>query len=40
MQLQLRNLNNLADEERAAILEAAEGIKEKNRVEGVRVSNE
>ena len=40
MQLQLRNLNNLADEERVAILEAAEGIKEKNRVEGVRVSNE
>lgn len=39
MQLQLRNLNNLADEERTAILEAANCIKEKNKVEGVRISN-
>ncbi len=36
MQLQLRNLNNLSDEERRAILETANCFKGKNQVEGVR----
>ena len=37
MQLQLRNLNNLSDEEHSAILETANCFKGKNQVEGVRV---